>query len=111
MDSINKAAPSPGGVAPAPSDMSYGGGGIMPPTPEDYRRMWEEQSKQMKPQDYERESERNKRAARKQVFQEAVQKAVTADSRFVDAFHGSINLTDPPKQSKQTTRPRSKRKG
>lgn len=84
------------------------GGGIFPPTPEDYRQMWEEQSERMRPNDYERESEKNKRAARKQVFQEAVQKAVSVkDSRLVDTFHQSINISDKPTQSKR----RSKRKG
>jgi hypothetical protein len=83
------------------------GGGVLPPTPEDYRRMWEQQSRQMKPQEYERESEKNKRAARRQVFQEAVQQAVAVkDSRLIDVFHNNINVSEPKKGTK-----RGKRKG
>lgn len=74
---------------------NFGGGGILPPSPEDYRRMWEEQSKQMKPNEYTRQSEENKRIARKQVFQEAVQKAVEVkDPRLTELFHANINLQD-----------------
>ena len=72
-----------------------GGGGVLPPSPEDYRRMWEDQSKQMKPNEYARQAEENKRTARKQVFQEAVQKAVEVkDPRLTELFHANINIQD-----------------
>ena len=71
------------------------GGAILPPTPEDYRRMWEEQSKQLKPNEYERQAEENKRKARKQVFQEAVQKAVEVKNpRLTEIFHANIDLEE-----------------
>jgi len=74
---------------------SFEGGGILPPSPEDYRRMWEEQSKQLKPNEYQRQAEQNKRLARKQVFQEAVQRAVEVkDTRLVDAFFDSIDIQE-----------------
>jgi hypothetical protein len=93
---------------PSLDNQSLGGGIILPPSEADYRRMWEQQSKQMKPQDIERESERNKRAARRQVFQEAVQAAVAVkDSRLIDVFHSNVNITEPSKQTKR----QSKRKG
>jgi hypothetical protein len=57
--------------------------------------MWEEQSKQLSSNEYNRQAEDNKRMARKQVFQEAVQKAVEVrDPRLSDLFHSSINLRD-----------------
>jgi hypothetical protein len=68
-------------------------GGNRPPTPEEYRQRWEAQSKQMKPNDFERESEANKRQARKEVFQEAVRKAVEVkDERLISKFHDAINI-------------------
>lgn len=79
--------------------------GLRPPTPEEYRRMWEEQSRLMKPAEYERVSKENKDKARRQVFQEAVQKAVSIkDSRLVGIFNNSINIMEKPK--KKTRRKR-----
>lgn len=76
-------------------ETSFGGGGILPPSPEDYRRMWEEQSKQLKPNEYARQAEENKRLARKQIFQEAVQKAVEVKNpKLTEAFHSSIDIQD-----------------
>jgi hypothetical protein len=72
-----------------------GGGSVLPPSSDDYKRMWEEQSKQLSSNEYNRQAEDNKRMARKQVFQEAVQKAVEVrDPRLSDLFHSSINLRD-----------------
>lgn len=74
---------------------NFGGGGILPPTPEDYRQMWEQQSKQLKPNEYARQAEENKRKARKQVFQEAVQKAVEVkDPRLTEIFHANIDIEE-----------------
>lgn len=74
---------------------NFGGGGVLPPSPEDYRRMWEEQSKQLKPNEYQRQAEANKRKARKQVFQEAVQKAVEVkDPRLTELFHANIDIQE-----------------
>lgn len=71
------------------------GGAILPPTPEDYRRMWEEQAKQLKPNEYQRQAEENKRKARKQIFQEAVQKAVEVkDPRLTEIFHTNIDIEE-----------------
>lgn len=71
------------------------GGAILPPTPEDYRRMWEEQSKQLKPNEYQRQAEENKRKARKQIFHEAVQKAVEVkDPRLTEIFHANIDIEE-----------------
>lgn len=71
------------------------GGAVLPPSPEDYRRMWEEQSKQLKPNEYKRQEEENKRKARKQVFQEAVQKAVEVkDPRLTEIFHANIDIQE-----------------
>lgn len=73
----------------------FEGGGVLPPTPEDYRRMWEEQARQMKPNEYQRQAEENKRKALKQVFQEAVQKAVEVkDPRLIELFHASIDIEE-----------------
>lgn len=71
------------------------GEAILPPTPEDYRRMWEEQSKQLKPNEYQRQAEENKRKARKQIFHEAVQKAVEVkDPRLTEIFHANIDIEE-----------------
>jgi hypothetical protein len=73
----------------------FGGGGVLPPSSEDYKRMWEERSKQMKENEYNRQSEYNKRQARKEVFQEAVKKAVEVKNPDLEkAFFENINLTD-----------------
>ena len=76
-------------------NLEGGGGGVLPPSPEDYRRMWEEQSQQLKPNEYARQAEENKRIARKQIFQEQVQKAVEVkDTRLTELFHGSIDIQE-----------------
>jgi hypothetical protein len=77
------------------SEENFGGGGVLPPTTEDYKRMWEEQSKQIKQNEYNRQAEMNKRQARKEVFQEAVKKAVEVkDPSLEKSFFDHINLTD-----------------
>ena len=76
-------------------EQGFGGGGILPPTTEDYKRMWEQQANQLKEQEYNRQAEQNKRQARKEIFQEAVRKAVEVkDPSLEKAFFDQINLTD-----------------
>lgn len=76
-------------------EQNFGGGGILPPSPEEYRQMWEQQSKELKPNEYKRQAEANKQAARRQVFQESVQKAVEVrDPRLTELFHSNINIQD-----------------
>ena len=76
-------------------EQGFGGGGVLPPSAEDYKRMWEDQSKQMKQNEYNRQAEKNKRQARKEVFQAAVRKAVEVKNPALEkAFHDHINLTD-----------------
>lgn len=74
---------------------NFGGGGVLPPSSEDYKRMWEEQSKQLKQNEYDRQAEFNKRQARKEVFQEAVKKAVEVKNpNHEKAFFDNINIMD-----------------
>lgn len=77
------------------SEQDFGGGGVLPPTTEDYKRMWEEQSKQMKQSEFQRQAEYNKRQARKEIFQEAVKRAVEVkDPSLEKNFFDYINITD-----------------
>ena len=76
-------------------EREYSGGGILPPSPEDYRRMWENQSKGLKPNEFQRQAEANKIMARNQIFKEQVQKAVEVkDTRLVDLFHANIDIQE-----------------
>lgn len=76
-------------------EQDFGGGGVLPPTTEDYKRMWEEQSKQMKQSEFQRQAEYNKRQAIKEVFQEAVKKAIGVKNPSLEKnFFDHINITD-----------------
>jgi hypothetical protein len=73
----------------------FEGGAILPPSSEDYRQMWENQAKQLKPNEYQRQAEENKRKARKEIFQEQVRKAVEVkDPRLPDLFHSVIDIEE-----------------
>lgn len=73
----------------------FSSSGVFPPTIEEYRRMWEEQAKTMKENEYRRLSDKNRNLARKEIFQEAVKKAVSVkDPNLEKSFFDSINLMD-----------------
>lgn len=74
---------------------NFEGGGVLPPSSEDYRRMWEEQSKTIKPNEFKRQAEENKRKARREVFQEQVRKAVEVKNpKLTETFFANINVTE-----------------
>lgn len=71
------------------------GGGVLPPTPEDYRKMWEEQSKQLKEVEYQKRAEANRRKAIKQVLQDNVKKAVQVrNPDWEKNFYDNIDIRD-----------------
>lgn len=73
----------------------FEGGGILPPSSEDYRQMWEQQASQLKPNEYKRQEEANKIAARKQILKEQVAKAVAVrDARLTEVFHANIDIEE-----------------
>lgn len=77
------------------SNLDGNGGGVLPPSVEDYRRMYEWKAKQLKEVEYERISEKNRREAIRQIFKENVERQVAVrDPRLKKAFFSNIDVVE-----------------
>lgn len=63
---------------------------LRPPTPEEYKRMWLA-ALQSRKIDYEREAEKNRKKAIKEILQEQVKRAVKPNDRLSKIFYDEIN--------------------
>lgn len=66
-------------------------GFVLPPTPEDYKRMWEAEALQKQELKKRLNADQAKRQAIKEILQQQAKIATTPKERYKDAFHEEIN--------------------
>jgi hypothetical protein len=66
-------------------------GFVLPPTPEEYKRMWEAERLQKEELKKRLPAEQAKRQAQKEVLNERVKILTTPKARYKDAFHEEVN--------------------
>lgn len=64
---------------------------VLPPTPEDYRRMWEAEHLQKQALAKRLTAEQAKRQAVKEILQSQAKKVTTPHPRYEDSFHITVN--------------------